>query len=267
MKYVALVAAAAMGVGLAHNAMAADFGFRGPVYQTPAFVAPTWTGVYIGVNGGWGWTTSNSSNISIVSPAGAFAFTVPGTSNNANSAVFGGQLGYLHQTGNWVWGIEGDVDGAQIRATQSGSLAPGGTFVGGSAFLNEKQNWLASIRGRIGYTWGPGLIYVTGGAAWTGIEANGGATLVSGETNTFTLSTTRGGYVLGGGYEWMFAPNWSVRGEYLYYGFQGNLIGPSIVFPGAAGAGGAGATLNGSVNKFNTSVFRIGLDYKLDWWR
>ena len=77
MKYVALVAAAAMGVGLAHNAMAADFGFRGPVYQTPAFVAPTWTGVYIGVNGGWGWTTSNS-NVSFFSPTGAFpAFTVP----------------------------------------------------------------------------------------------------------------------------------------------------------------------------------------------
>jgi outer membrane immunogenic protein len=264
MKYVAFVAAAAMGVGLAHNVMAADFGVRGPVYQTPAFVAPTWTGVYIGVNGGWGWTTSNSSNVSIFSSPAAvapFAFTVPGTSNNANSAVFGGQLGYLHQTGNWVWGIEGDVDGAQIRATQTGFLAPTAAFVGGSAFLNEKQNWLASIRGRIGYTWGPGLIYITGGAAWTSIQADGGATLFSGETNTFTLSTTRGGYVLGAGYEWMFAPNWSVRGEYLYYGFQGNLNGPVIQFPVAA------ATLNGSVNKFNTSVFRIGLDYKLDWWR
>ena len=163
---------------------------------------------------------------SLVALRGAFAFTVPGTSNNANSAVFGGQLGYLHQTGNWVWGIEGDVDAAQIRATQSSVIAPSAGFVGGSAFLTEKQNWLASIRGRIGYTWGPGMIYVTGGAAWTGVQANGGATLFSGETNTFTLSTTRGGYVLGAGYEWMFAPNWSVRGEYLYYGFQGNLSGP-----------------------------------------
>lgn len=96
---------------------------------------------------------------------------------------------------------------------------------------------------------------------WTSVQADGGATLFSGETNTFTLSTTRGGYVLGAGYEWMFAPNWSVRGEYLYYGFQGNLNSPVILFPVA------GATLNGSVNKFNTSVFRIGLDYKLDWWR
>jgi outer membrane immunogenic protein len=262
MKYVALVAAAAMGVGLAHNAMAADFGVRGPVYQTPAFVAPTWTGIYLGFNGGWGWTTSNSSNLSILSsPVGAFAFTVPGTSNNANSPVFGGQLGYNYQNGNWVWGIEGDVDAAHIRATQSSVIAPSAGFVGGSAFLTEKQNWLASIRGRIGYTWGPGMIYVTGGAAWTGVQANGGATLFNGESSTFTLSTTRGGYVLGAGYEWMLAPNWSLRGEYLYYGFQGNLNGPVIVFPAA------GATLNGSVNKFNTSVFRVGLDYKMDWFR
>ena len=137
MKYIALVAAAAMGVGLAHNAMAADFGVRGPVYQTPAFVAPTWTGVYLGFNGGWGWTTSNSSNLSIFSsPVGAFAFTVPGTSNNANSPVFGGQLGYNYQNGNWVWGIEGDVDAAHIRATQSSVIAPSAGFVGGSAFLN-----------------------------------------------------------------------------------------------------------------------------------
>jgi outer membrane immunogenic protein len=262
MRYIALVAAAAIGVGFAHNAMAADFGVRGPVYQVPAFVAPTWTGVYLGFNGGWGWTTSNSSNLSFFSPAGAFgAFTVPGTSNNANSPVFGGQLGYNYQSGNWVWGIEGDVDGAHIRATQSGVLPASAGFPGGSAFLTEKQNWLASIRGRIGYTWGPGMIYVTGGAAWTGVQANGGATLFSGESNTFTLSTTRGGYVLGAGYEWMIAPNWSLRGEYLYYGFQGNLNSPGVVFPVA------GATLNGSVNKFNTSVFRLGLDYKMDWWR
>ena len=79
------------------------------------------------------------------------------------------------------------------------------------------------------------------------------------ESGTFTLSTTRGGYVLGAGYEWMLAPNWSLRREYLYYGFQGNLNGPVIVFPTAR------ATLNGSVNEFNTSVFRVGLNYEMDW--
>ena len=85
------------------------------------------------------------------------------------------RLGYNYQTGSWVWGIEGDVDGANIQANQNVVLP-----IGGSAFLNEKQNWLASIRGRIGYTWGPGMIYVTGGGAWTGVQVTGGATLLTG---------------------------------------------------------------------------------------
>jgi len=94
-----------------------------------------------------------------------------------------------------------DVDGANIQANQNVFVAPAGGFAGGSAFLNEKQNWLASIRGRIGYTWGPGMIYVTGGGAWTGVELNGGATLFTGGTGTFTTSSTQSGYVLGAGYE------------------------------------------------------------------
>ena len=134
--------------------------------------------------------------------------------------MFGGQLGYNYQTGNWVWGIEGDVDGANIRASQGVVLAPIAGFPGGSAFLTEKQNWLASIRGRLGYTWGPGMIYVTGGGAWTGVQATGGATLLPRAiAGSFSTSSTRSGYVVGAGYEWMIAPNWALRGEYLYYGF------------------------------------------------
>jgi outer membrane immunogenic protein len=257
MKRIALMAAAAMGVVFAHGAFAADMGVRAkPVYAPPAVVAPTWTGVYLGFNGGWGWTNSNNSNLAFT---GAFGpFTVATSNNNANSPIFGGQAGFNYQTGNWVWGVEGDVDGANIQANQNVFVAPAGGFAGGSAFLNEKQNWLASIRGRIGYTWGPGMIYVTGGGAWTGVELNGGATLFTGGTGTFTTSSTQSGYVLGAGYEWMIAPNWSLRGEYLYYGFTSNLTSTALTIPGA--------TITGNANKFNTSVARLGLNYKFDWW-
>jgi opacity protein-like surface antigen len=57
----------------------------------------------------------------------------------------------------------------------------------------------------------------------------------------------------------MIAPSWSLRGEYLYYGFTSNLNSTALAIPGA--------TINGNVNKFNTSVVRLGLDYKFDWWR
>ena len=85
--------------------------------MAPAAVAPTWTGIYLGFNGGWGWSNSNNSNLAFT---GAFApFTVATSNNNANSPVFGGQAGFNYQTGSWVWGIEGDVDGANIQANQN----------------------------------------------------------------------------------------------------------------------------------------------------
>jgi outer membrane immunogenic protein len=261
MKRILLITAAAMGVAFAQGALAADLGVRAaPVYVAPAVVAPTWTGIYLGFNGGWGWTNSNNSNLAFTSPAAAFLpFTVATANNNANSPVFGGQLGYNYQTGNWVWGIEGDVDGANIQANQNVFVPAIAGFPGGSAFLNEKQNWLASIRGRIGYTWGPGMIYVTGGGAWTGIQVTGGATLLNGTTGTLAANSTQSGYVVGAGYEWMIAPNWSLRGEYLYYGFTSSFNTGALVLP-------ATAAVTGNLNKFNTSVVRIGLDYKFDWW-
>jgi outer membrane immunogenic protein len=257
MKRIALLSGAVLGIGFAHSALAADLPVRAPAYVSPVVIAPTWTGFYLGFNGGWGWTTSNNNNLTFTSPTGAF--TVGTSNNNANSPVFGGQLGYNYQTGNWVGGVEGDIDGANIRAAQGVSVA---SFPGASAFATEKQTWLASIRARLGYTWGPGLIYVTGGGAWTGVEGTAGATLFpSGPVATFTQSSTRSGYVVGVGYEWMIAPNWALRGEYLYYGFDHTSNGGALAFPIA------GATLTSNVNKFNTSVVRVGLDYKFDWWR
>jgi outer membrane immunogenic protein len=265
MKRVLILTAAAMGVALTQSAWAADLGVRAapPVYAPPVAVAPTWTGVYIGFNGGWGWSDTNNNNLSFspTVPGSFVPFTIGSGSNNANGPVFGGQLGYNYQAGTWVFGVEGDVDGANIRNSGGGAATLPGIGVIGSGFLNVKQEWLASIRGRLGYTWGPGMIYVTGGGAWTGVQANGGATLVSGETSTFSNSTTLSGWVVGAGYEWMIAPNWALRGEYLYYGFSSNNSTPSLTFPVA------GVTLAGNTGKLNTSVARIGLDYKFDWLR
>jgi outer membrane immunogenic protein len=103
------------------------------------------------------------------------------------------------------------------------------------------------------------MIYVTGGGAWSGVQANGGATLITGESATFSNSTTLSGWVAGAGYEWMIAPNWSLRGEYLYYGFSSNNTTPTLTFPIA------GVTVAGNTGKLNTSVVRLGLDYKFDW--
>src|SRR5262245_16347448 len=159
MNRIGLLVATVMGVGFAQSALAADLPIRQAIPVAPVAVAPTWTGLYLGFNGGWGWSNTSNGNITFVGP-GFAPFSVGASNNNANSPVFGGQLGYNYQTGNWVWGIEGDVDGANIRASQGVFIPPLGGFPGGSAFLTEKQTWLASIRGRLGYTWGPGMIYM-----------------------------------------------------------------------------------------------------------
>src|ERR1700749_1977773 len=110
MKRVAFVAVAEMVAAPPHSALAAALGVRAPppVYAPPVAVAPTWTGIYIGFNGGWGWRNNNNNTAPFAPlPAGRFftpftPFTVGGNNNNANGPVFGAQLGYNYQAGNWV---------------------------------------------------------------------------------------------------------------------------------------------------------------------
>jgi outer membrane immunogenic protein len=194
--------------------------------------------------------------------------TIASSNHNAQNALFGGQVGYNWQAANWVFGVEGDIDGGDIRASQA-IVFPGTSLLGagGNGFLTQKQEWLASARARIGYTVDRNMIYFTAGGAWTNVQIGGGATItgISGDNpiasdtaSPFSISTTRSGYVIGGGFERMIDSNWLVRAEYLYYGFTGAVIGssPFPVLP-------AVATIN--TGNFNTSVARIGISYKLDW--
>ena len=218
----ALLAAAA-AIGFASIASASDMPVKA---SRPAVgAAPSWTGFYVGANGGWGWSkvTDSETPFGVTGIAGILPQSV---GSNLDGGVFGGQIGYNWQTGNLVLGVEGDFDAASISG---GSEVVFRDLLGGAGGLatdgfitRDKINWLASIRGRLGWTWGPGLIYATGGAAWENVKTTA---MISTDTDpavfsqsaTGSFSNTRSGYVIGGGYEWMFAPKWSVRGEYLYY--------------------------------------------------
>ncbi|MBE0705394.1 MAG: porin family protein, partial [Afipia sp.] len=79
--------------------------------------------------------------------------------------------------------------------------------------ISLKNDWLASVTGRLGYTWGPGMIYAKGGVAF---RDNGGI-----GTNTVALVDRNDtGYTVGAGLEYMFAPAWSAKIEYQYYNFD-----------------------------------------------
>jgi outer membrane immunogenic protein len=253
-------------------AMAADMA-PAPYYKAPipVAVAPAWTGLYLGFNGGWGWSHASTSETAF-GPAGIADIAATSVSPSAQGGVFGGQLGYNYQfLPNWVVGIEGDYDAASISDTKGTTfpsvLAPAHTngFV-----VNEKIQSLASIRGRIGYTWGSALLYFTGGGAWedvstnASISANTGAGTF-GDTSNGSFRNTKSGYVVGGGLEWLVAPNWTVRGEYLYYDFSNGNNANVLGLPNCAGGAACGVNVSSASN--NISVFRLGANYKFDLFR
>ena len=148
MKKISLATVALAVVGAAAPTLAADLGARAPYYQkAPAYMAPiyNWTGFYIGAHLGGAFSSDNN-------------FSGLTTGNNGNGRLLGGlQAGADWQfSPNWVAGIEGQY------SWLSGNV--GAVFPGGFAYTNN-QRGLGAITGRVGYTWGPGLLYVKGGFA------------------------------------------------------------------------------------------------------
>src|SRR5262249_2398077 len=138
-------------------ALAADLPAR-PVYKAP--VAPpivyTWTGCYIGGNVGYGWQRNKSWDPSAEVSAG---------SETAKGVVGGGQIGCDYQfSGNWVIGIQGMFDGADVHGTHPNPTQTQDIF-------GFKTSWFGTLTGRLGYAVTPQtLLYVKGGAAWVHVK-------------------------------------------------------------------------------------------------
>ena len=207
---------------LSGSAMAADLPAR--TYKAPpVVVAPIydWTGFYIGANGGWG----ESRNCwGIVPLAGA---TIPDGCASRSGGLFGGQLGYRWQSGQFVFGLEGQGDWANLSGSRVSVFNP--LFSTG-----VKVDAVGLITGQIGYAWNASLFYLKGGAATTRNRFDVWTT--AGGVNVASASSNRWGGTVGVGWEYGFAPNWSAGIEYdhLFMGDSNNSF--SVANPLLAGA-------------------------------
>jgi len=192
MKKLALAAAAL--IASTFGASAADLAARPYTKAPPAVMAPiyNWTGFYIGGHVG-----------------GAFAGD--NTFQSSDARFLGGvQGGFDYQFApNWVLGAEAQYSWLSGNAINA-------TFPNGYIYTNDRRG-IGSVTGRLGYTWGPGLLYAKGGYAFAD---NNERLILAGVPQAFSFDGNhRDGWTVGAGFEYMFAQNWSGKVEYQYYNF------------------------------------------------
>jgi outer membrane immunogenic protein len=291
-----ILLASAGAMALSGAALAAE-----PPPYVPPPPPPLWTGFYAGLNAGYTFGGNNSTTFTtLVRPTGlgigpvlgppvatAFGLGTSGVVSNNNSGfIGGGQVGYNWQFANlWVAGIEADIQGTAARSFDNRfTIAPvGPPFPAGSArvasliSVANAVDYLGTVRGRLGFLWTPTfLVFGDGGLAYGGIHqavridsifTSSGPGF--GIVNQFTIpafgrfSNTRAGWTAGGGFEWMFMPNWSAKLEYLYYDL-GRVTFATSPFIFGAGLGAPATVLTGfptASTRFNGHIVRVGLNY------
>ncbi len=254
----ALLLSSALSLAAAGAALAADLpSTKGePVYAPPPAPIFSWTGFYLGVNGGYG---GNNVSFDSQEDEGGAIFEESREKLTSSGFVAGGTIGYNYQvpTSNFVLGVEGDFDWSNIR----GDLSEGFSDDGGSegASVGSRLNWLATARARIGYAvttpFGNLLPYVTGGGAFGNVESYS-YEYDDGEGGSESFGHTWAGWTAGAGLEYAITPNLSFKAEYLYVDL-GKHLGDSEYL---------GADVYDNVYEhFTANIVRVGLNWKFDW--
>ncbi|MEO6839838.1 MAG: outer membrane protein [Bradyrhizobium sp.] len=272
-----LVVAVLAGLFGATSALAADLPAR--VYtKAPAFVDPgyNWSGFYVGGNIGYSWGRSSDTS-NFTNGAGATLSTSIGSSN-LDGIVGGGQAGYNWQVQNWVWGLEGDIQGTGERGRRDISCAVGlctpstlpvGFFalvflIPGAAVpasLDQKIDWFGTVRGRVGVLVDPKvLLYATGGLAYGGVNTS---ETIAGAS--FSTTDTRVGYTVGAGVEGAIGGNWTAKLEYLYVDLGRTSGSFATAIPAFGGGAATSGTLTSSYSsRITDNVLRVGLNYRFN---
>jgi outer membrane immunogenic protein len=227
-----------------------------------------WCGAYVGINAGWvgaaGDTITNTGTDTGTAGLGSAlaAGALPASIGlGYNGFMGGGQVGYNWQIEQWVFGAEADLDGVAARASATSSFPGNAAFVPNTSTYTRQFDWFSSLRARVGITvWPTLLIYATGGLAFghtrIGSSVNCPAALPPCASEaTMTNATTAGalGTAFGAGAEWMFAPRWSVKAEYLFADFGEHSDMLTYMYP-VANTSTMASTARDSVNMVRAGI-------------
>jgi outer membrane immunogenic protein len=230
-KFIRASAVTVGALAVATQVNAADLYSGGGLKDAPVYApAPMWTGFYFGTHLGADWSSIQTGRNVWIDGAGDTLPGFGGTNLTSTGAFGGGQLGYNWQTSNFVLGLEVDL-GASGNESRTGhaltALDSTGTFVDKTAVVVFKTDggFYGDVTGRLGYAWGPALLYAKGGFAWldTSLEAASRVTEtipVGTAVSSYSHDVTLDGWTVGGGVEYMLSPNWTMKVEYLHFDFN-----------------------------------------------
>jgi outer membrane immunogenic protein len=268
------VAAVALAMAFVAPALAADMPARTYKAPPPVAAAYNWTGFYVGVTAGAVWgdfdPTTRTNGGDYFVGTGVLASVNAAGVQRINPLGFTGGLeaGYNVQFGAGLVGIEADIQYTGLRGSASSNAVypcclPATAVISASA----SADWLATVRGRVGFVANDWLFFGTGGVAFTqlkasfsgsdncGVVAGCGIGFGNGAEPVASISSTRVGYAVGGGIEKIVAANWTIKAEYLYVKFDS--VSTNGVFANTAFT----AVMNHSVD-LTANIARVGANYR-----
>lgn len=246
------------------SAEAADFPVKAPIYKAQPLAAPyNWTGFYGGVFVGGAFAAGDSSAndpFSTSAPfVGPYLGAVPISYSLDSSVIAGGTIGFNYQMGTWVIGPEAEFGYLHLNGS-----AP---YVGGAGVAETSANstvgdWYGVLAARFGYAWDNVLFYGKAGGAVlrqkasvidaTASVGNPGLLDAEGDRTTW-------GAAAGGGIEWAFAHNWTLKAEYLWLGVNHSVTACGI--DTGAGSAGFGANFCSNVSFPSIHTVKVGVNY------
>jgi opacity protein-like surface antigen len=246
---------------------------KAPAKATKAPAEPAFN--YAGCYGGGYFGGSWAADIVAVDPTSTGGAIPAGTFYNApfanaanggayrvplkTTAITGGTLGCNWQAAGtrFVWGTEGETGYMRLHGSAINPYSSGDTLDTTAA-----GDWFGAITGRAGWAADRALFYAKGGIGFTDLKSTvidtcGAGACGTGLLNATSRNSTRAFYVAGGGIEWAWTGNWTMKAEYLFLGLNETY---AACGPGGGTAAGSTFCSNRSIDGVHTGKF--GLNYK-----